>query len=313
MSGAKPIIHLWKPLLALAVGVLAISTGAIFVRLAQDAGAPSLVVAAGRLSVATLILTPITIHLYKHELRALRPGEIGLALLSGGVLSLHFATWISSLEYTSVVNSIVLVSTTPLWVALFALLLLGEKLTRRVIFGLMLAFGGGLLVSLAGGTGDPPTRADPLLGNGLAIAGALMAASYMTIGRRLRLHMSVIPYIWLVYSTAAVIMLAVMVVSGNGRKVPDLSGEVFLWLLLLGLIPQLLGHSAFNYALGFLPVAYVSIVGLGEPIGGGALAAVFLGEWPVGLQILGSALILTGIGVATREQFSQKTTASPGD
>lgn len=296
--------NLWKPFLALSIGVLAISTGAIFARLAQEAGVSSLVVAAGRLTVAMLVLTPVTMRRFQAELRTLRCLDIGLALLAGAFLGVHFATWISSLEYTSVVNSVVLVSTAPLWVALLAAFFLGEKLTQWIIFGLLLALGGVVLVSLAGDVGEPPTRHAPVLGNGLAIAGALAIACYVTIGRRLRAQLSVIPYIWLVYSAAAIMMLVTIVVSGDAAEVPDLPGEVFLWLLLMGLIPQLIGHSSFNYALGFLPAAYVSTMSLGEPIGSALLAIVLFGEWPVILQIVGGVLILVGIGVSTRGQVS---------
>ncbi|MBN1678829.1 MAG: DMT family transporter [Anaerolineae bacterium] len=294
----------WQPYAALVSGVLAVSTAAIFIRLAQSVGVPSLVLAAARLCVAAVVLTPLVFSRHRHELRAVRLGDLAWALVSGGVLSLHFATWITSLEYTAVVNSVVLVTTNPLWVALLSPLVLNERLGRWAVIGLMLAFGGGVLVGLSGEVGTPPTRHDPLLGNGLALVGAVMAAIYFIIGRRLRARLSVIVYIWLVYSAAAVILVGV--VAAAGLPVAGLPGEAYVWMLMMGLVPQLIGHSSFNYALGFLPAAYVSLVVFGEPIGSGLLAIVILDEWPVALQLIGSVLILLGIGLATREQRTDK-------
>lgn len=294
----------WKPFIALVIGLFAVSTAAIFIRLAQEENTPSLLVAAGRLTVAAVVLTPYTLRRYRIEIKRLRPVDIRLGLLSGVVLGLHFATWISSLEYTSVINSVVLVTTNPLWVALMAPFVLGEKITRWTIMGLGLAFIGGVLVALSGETGSAPTRSDPLLGNGLALIGAIMAAIYFIIGRRLRVSLTVIPYIWLVYSTAAVFL----VISAGlfGHSPMQLSGLALVWIILLGLVPQLIGHSSFNYALGFLPAAYVSLIVLGEPIGSGVLAAVFLNEWPVGLQAVGALMILGGIATATQDQLRPK-------
>jgi drug/metabolite transporter (DMT)-like permease len=230
--------------------------------------------------------------------------NLRLALLSGLVLGLHFATWISSLEYTSVVNSVVLVTTNPLWVALLAPIFLGEKLGRWTLIGLGLALAGGVLVALSGESGNPPTRPDHLLGNSLALMGALAAAIYFIIGRKVRGGLAIIPYIWLVYTTAALTL--VLVVLASGQQVLGLPLEAYLAMAMLGLFPQLIGHSSFNFALGFLPAAYVSLVVLGEPIGSGILAAIFLDEWPVPLQLLGALLIMTGIAAGTRDQLERK-------
>jgi len=290
----------WQPYVAMLIGVLAVSTAAIFIRLAQADSAPSLMLAAARLCVASMALTPIVFSRYRDELKALQAGDVKLMLASGLVLGLHFATWITSLEYTAVVNSVTLVTTSPLWVALLSPLLLGEKLSRWSVAGLILAMAGGVLVSLSGEAGEPPNRHDPLLGNGLALVGAAMVAIYFIIGRRLRARLSLIVYIWLVYSTAAVILGVAVALAG--LPVAGFSGETYLWIVLMGLVPQLLGHSSFNYALRFLPAAYVSLVILAEPVGSGLLAIIFLDEWPVALQLIGTALILTGIGTASKDQ-----------
>lgn len=294
----------WRSYALLALAVLAVSTAAIFIRLAQAEGAPSLVLAAARLCVASVALTPVVLSRHRRALRDVTRRDLAWALASGLVLGLHFATWIQSLEYTAVVNSVVLVTTSPLWVALLSPLFLKESLRRWAAFGLLLALGGGALVGLAGDAGDPPTRHDPLLGNGLALTGALMVAIYFMIGRQLRARLHVLVYTWLVYSFAAA-FLAVVVLAA-GVQVTGLPAEAYLWMLLMGLVPQLIGHSLLNYALGYLRAAYVSLVVLAEPIGSGLLAFVLLGEAPVALQLAGSALILVGLVIASREREVEK-------
>jgi drug/metabolite transporter (DMT)-like permease len=299
----------WRPYIALVIGVFATATAAIFIRLAQEETAPSLVLAAARLCIASIILTPLVWRRHRAAVRAVSLSDLKWALVSGLVLGLHFATWITSLEYTAVVNSVTLVTTTPLWVAMLAPIFLGEKLDRWAVAGLILALGGGILVGLSGKSGDPPTRNDPLLGNSLALIGAIMAGIYFMIGRRLRARLNLTVYVWLVYGTAAIILVLVVLVSGE--QVAGLPGRAYLWMLLLGLVPQLIGHSSFNYALGFLSAAYVSLVVLVEPVGSGLLAIIFLNEWPVWLQLVGSVLILIGIGVASKEDLVRKTETPP--
>ncbi len=299
-----------SPHVILLLGVLAASTASIFIRYAQAAAAPSLVIAALRLTFATLILTPFALRAGGHHtVLALSRRDLGLALLSGGMLALHFASWITSLEHVSVLVSVVLVDTSPLWVALLGRFLLQEALSRRTIIGIAIAFCGGVLIALSSDGAPLSPQAAPLWGSALALIGAVTVALYLIIGRRLRATLDVLVYIWLVYGTAAVVLLGMVALTGL-----SLGGHAplaYLWILLLALIPQLLGHTAFNYALGSLPAAYVSLVSLGEPIGSALLALVLLGELPTTLQIAGSLLIL--FAVAFARQRPRRASPAPAD
>ena len=292
--------------LAILGGILAVSTSSIFIRFAQQ-DAPSLVIAAYRLTLASLILAPLALTKYRAELRTLTRLEVGLGLLSGFFLALHFATWISSLEYTSVASSVVLVTTTPLWVALLSPLLLREISGKTVVIGMVLALAGGVVVGLAdactwqAGLVCPPlatfVRGTAFFGDFLALCGAWAAAGYVLIGRRLRAKMSLIPYIFVVYGMAAVVLLMILGISRE--PVFGYLPVTYLWLLLLALVPQLLGHSTFNWALRYLPASLVSITLLGEPIGSTILAYLILKEAPTPLKIIGAVLILAGIYIAS--------------
>lgn len=296
------------PIFVLAFGILAVSTASIFIRYAQ-AYAPSLVIAAFRLSLATLVLTPLALTRHRAELRRLSPGELALAGLSGVFLALHFASWITSLEYTSVASSVVLVTTTPLWVALFSPFTLKEPITKRVWLGMGLALAGGVVVGLSDTCRLESARlvcpewrtfiqGEAFLGDMLALFGALMAAAYVLIGRRLRGKLSLVGYVFLVYGAAAVVLVIIMSLMGySPLGYPPVA---YLWFVLLALVPQLLGHSSFNWALGYVSAAYVSITLLGEPIGSTILAYFLLRESPTALKMIGAILILSGIYIASQ-------------
>lgn len=296
------------PQAALLIGILAVSTASIFIRFAQK-DAPSLIIAAYRLVLASLVLLPFALWRHRAELRGLGFRQIGLALLSGTFLALHFSVWITSLELTSVASSVVLVTTTPLWVALFSPIFLRERPNRVVFVGLFLALIGGTVVGLAdscslngNGISCPSLvtffHRQAFLGDFLALAGAWFAAGYLMIGRNLRKGMSLTTYTFVVYGASAVVMIGIIGVAR--LPVTGYSPPVYLWLLLLALIPQLIGHSVFNWALAYLPVVFVSVALLGEPVGSTILAYFFLHEIPNLMKLIGGGIILIGIYITSR-------------
>jgi drug/metabolite transporter (DMT)-like permease len=296
------------PLLAIPFGILAVSTSSILIRFGQEE-ASSLVIAAYRLTLASLILLPVVSLRYRPEIQALTRRDITLGMLSGLFLAIHFATWITSLEYTTVASSVVLVSTTPLWVALLSPITIKEPVSRAVATGLLIALAGGAIVGLsdscswnAGELLCPPLgeflEGEAFLGDLLALSGALAVAAYLMIGRRLRAKMSLMVYIFLAYGGAAVVLVGVMLAA---QEAPfGYSPRFYLWVSLLAIVPQLLGHTTFNWALAYLPAAFVSITLLGEPVGSTIWAYYILNETPGVIKIFGAILILAGIATASR-------------
>jgi drug/metabolite transporter (DMT)-like permease len=298
----------FPPLLVLLCGILIVSTSSIFIRYAQKEVA-SIVIAAYRLSIATLILLPIAIRGHREELLGLRKTQVGLIVLSGVFLAFHFASWITSLEYTTVASSVVLVSTTPLWVALLSPLVLRERPTRMVVVGMVIALLGGTLVGISeacslstSGLTCPPVsvffQGQAFFGNLLALTGAIMAAAYLLVGRWLRPTVSLIVYITTVYGTAAIALVIMALFSR--QPLGGFSWMVYLAFLALAVGPQLLGHTSFNYSLRYLSAAYVSVALLGEPIGSTILALIILKEIPTTLEVVGGIVILVGIYLASR-------------
>ena len=290
------------------IGVLAASTASLFLRFDQQEAA-SIIIAAVRLVLATLFVVPFAIPKLKEEIKCLKGNEIGLIILAGVFLAIHFASWITSLEHTTVASSIVLVSTTPLWVAMFSGVLLGEKLNKWTWVGLVLTLLGGVIVA---GSAECQLSASGFTfpnvgklftgtnawGNLLALVGAWMVAGYLMVGRRLRPRLSLQSYVFMVYGSAALLLLTLAGIEGHSLL--GYSKEIYLWLLLLAVIPQSIGHTSLNWALAYVPAAFVSVALLGEPVGTIILSSIFLRETPTILELMGGALILIGIYTASR-------------
>lgn len=283
----------------LTAGVFSASLAAIFIRFAHAEGMSSAFIAAGRLTLSALILTPFVLRSHRPALAQLSRADLLLALASGLLLALHFATWVASLEYTTVLISVVLVGTSPLWSALFEVVFLRARLHRLVVIGLLIASAGGLLIGLAGG-GNDGSSSNVLLGSVLSLAGAVTFAIYLVIGRKLRAKLSLMPYIWLVYSFAAVFLVSLMFLGGGGSvQITGFSATGYLMLLLLAIVPQLIGHTSFNYALRYISATFVGIATQLEPIGSALVAYVLFREVPLPLQIVGSLAILAGVILAS--------------
>jgi drug/metabolite transporter (DMT)-like permease len=315
MSTPRPSGKQIKPVLATGMGILFVSTASLLIRYAQR-DASSLVIAAGRLLVASLILLPIVLIGHRHEFKQLSRKSLGKGILSGLFLAIHFVSWIKSLEYTSVASSVVLVTTTPLWVALLSPLVLKEPVRKPVIIGLVVSIAGGIIVGLSNACGFMEGRlichsqafsSMAMLGNLLALVGAWTAAGYMMIGRQLRKQLSTVSYAALVYGVAALLLLVVVII--RAEPVFSYQPETYLWLLALGIIPQLLGHSLLNWSLEFISAAYVSLTLLGEPIGTIILAMIFLKENPTILEVVGAVLILVGIVIGSLRESTRPSGA----
>ncbi len=284
----------------LAFAVLIASTAAILIRVAQGQGAPSLTIAAWRLTLATLVLTPLVWLQPAARREVLKIGGARLmpALLAGVFLALHFATWIGSLAYTSVANSGALVASNPIWIALASWLIWGERPGRRLALGVAAALAGSLLIFAADAASPGPSTA-PMLGNALALAGSLAVCGYLLIGRKLRASLSLLPYIWVVYGAAALTLIAMAMAAGQNL----LALTPLAWACVAGLAlgPQLLGHSSFNWAVKHVSPTLIAVVILGEPVGSALWASLFLGEGFSLLQLAGFTVLLVGIFLAASQ------------
>jgi drug/metabolite transporter (DMT)-like permease len=291
----------------LTLAVAVVSTASILVRYAQAEGMPSLVIAALRLGFATLVLTPIAWPRVRREWPQLSCGDRWLAFGSGAALAMHFAAWITSLEYTSVASSAALVTTNPVWVGIASVVVLRERVPRAVIIGIVLGLLGSLVV-FGSASGKGAAAPSPALGNSLALVGALAASAYLLIGRGLRNRVSLLTYVWLAYGAAAILLIAATVATASSHL--TLTGTAILLTLALALGPQLIGHTAVNWAVRRASATVVALAILGEPVGAAVLAWVLFGESFSAPQLVGFTMLLCGIFFAARAPQASRPASS---
>ncbi|MFB6361291.1 MAG: DMT family transporter [Halobacteriales archaeon] len=282
------------PLAALGLAVLAVSTSAILIRFSA---APSLVKAFYRVLFTVGLLAPIAFLRHRSAIGGLTRRQILTAGATGIALAIHFAAWFESLEWTSVAASVTLVQSQPLFVALGAFLVLDERLNRPIALGIAVAVAGILMMTVPGAT---LTGARPVYGNALAILGAVMMAGYVLAGRSLRQRIAVVPYVTVVYTVCAAMLL--LFALGDGATVWLGAYPPQEWGLFLAMAvgPGLLGHTVLNWALKHVESSVVSVTLLGEPVGSTLLAVVLLREIPGLWTVAGGAVVLAGIYLTVR-------------
>jgi len=209
-------------------------------------------------------------------------------------IALHFALWITSLSYTSIASSVVIVTSHPLFVAIISYFLWRERLNKKAILGIIIALGGVVLINYGGFL----VSSRAIFGDLLALLAAISMGVYLIIGRQLKGRINILPYLTMIYAGAALILLMVTVFSGYSLF--NYTSTTYAMLFLLALIPQLIGHSSLNLAVRLMPVTLVSVGILGEPIIAVALGYIILGEGITITEILGSLLTLGGMFIVLR-------------
>lgn len=286
----------YKNYLILLLAVTSVSWASIFIKLAA---APSFIIAFYRMGLASLLLFPFFLRRGVSDYKVLNIKELFLCFLSGTFLGLHFITWISSLAYTSVASSVVIVATQPVFVALFTPMILQEKIDIWVFVAILIALVGTFVIA----GGDIKISQTNLRGDLLSLVGAVFAALYLTLGRRIRKKLNLFPYVFLVYSIATLVIFIFCLFARLNFS--PLSWKNFILFLLLALIPTLVGHTLYNYILKYVKAHLVGMTILGEPLGATLWAYLILKEIPVSTFYIGGILIFIGIWIAVwRERAS---------
>jgi drug/metabolite transporter (DMT)-like permease len=279
--------------LTLSLAVLFVSFGAILVRLAS---APPLAVSFYRVALASVLLLPFAAGEARRSWPALPRRRLWLMLASGAALALHFATWIASLSYTSIASSVLLVNTAPLFALGLTRVFLHERVPRVVVAAIPVAFLGAALIAVGDWTGSPGS----LLGNLLALAGALAVAVYQVIGRGLREALPLQAYVLGVWATAAGTLAALS--AGFGVPLAGYGARTWLAFLALAVVPTIGGHGLVNKSLRALPAPTVGLFLLGEPIGASILAWLLFREAPGPWTLAGGGVVLAALALVVSKR-----------
>ncbi|MCP8618096.1 DMT family transporter [Salirhabdus salicampi] len=275
------------PYIAIVIGVLSISTAAVFVKLAH--GVPASIIANYRLLIAVLIMLPYILIKNSGEFRHITRKEWLYSALAGIFLAFHFILWFESLNYTSVASSVVLVTMQPIFAFIGTYLFFQERFRFSSVMSMIIAITGSVIISW----GDFQISGLALLGDMLALLGAVMVTGYFLIGQNIRKRISLMTYTFIVYGISTVTLLIYNVLLGK----PFLGYEANHWLLFLALaiIPTFFGHTMFNWAIKWVSTSVISMAILFEPIGASILAYFILGEQVSATQFLGGAVVIFGL------------------
>ena len=285
------------PNLILFVSIVAVSTASILIRLTD---APPMAIATWRLVLSTLMLLPFFLSRGGvSKLRAMGRGDLLTLAGVGVVLAVHFATWITSLSYTSVASSVIFVHVDPIFVALVSHFVLGERVSRRVALGIGIAFVGASIIAF----GDLGVGGENLVGDALSLVGAIALGIYIMAGRRLRQRLDLTTYVTPVYAVSATVLAIGSVAVG--APLVGYDSEVILMFFAIALVPMIFGHTLYNWALRWITAPVVSISLLGEPVGASLLAFFILGEYPAPLTLVGGAVTLVGILICAYQPASK--------
>lgn len=292
----------------LIIAISSVSVSSTLALYARDEGVTPLIISFYRLLFATLMLAVPAFFAARQERIDLTLRDHLLLAGVGFLLAAHFATWVTSLFYTSAASSVVLVTTEALWVPLGAHFLLKEHVNRKVWWGVLIAFVGAILL-VSGDLGETRFGGNALIGDFLALAAALAASGYFLAGRRLRQRMGLFTYATLVYAWSTLFLFGFVV--ANGQSFGPYSEAAFFWLFLFALLPMILGHTVINYILRWVQPHVVSTAILAEPVVSAILALILFAQDPTPLVWIGGAVILVGIVVATRATEEEPSDGGP--
>ncbi len=267
--------------------MLAVGWAAVFIRWCE--GLDPLLISFYRMAWAAVIILPFTLINIRKVFRGIMPRDLAYMLLIGFILALHFASWISSLFYTSVASSTVIVTTQPIYLVILTALFTSETVRKQSFLAILVALAGAIVV----GWGDMKFTGDYLWGDFLAFIGAVCAAMYIFLGRMVRQRVENLAYIQIVYGSSAVFLLIGVLLFAEFQIAFEFKFHFFVFML--GLVPTAFGHTLYNWALKKIRAYIVGTSILGEPIGASFYAWLIFGEVPTVTTLFGAVLIFIGV------------------
>ncbi len=293
------------PYVAIAIGVISVSLSAIFVKLSS---AESAVIAFYRMLFSVLIMSPVFLLKYKSELKLLQKRDWLFSIVAGVFLAFHFILWFDSLNYTSVASSTVLVTLQPIFAFIGTYLFFKEKVAFQSIVAVIVAISGSLLISW----GDFRVSGAALYGDGLALIACAFITGYLLFGQDVRKRLSLMTYTMVVYSVSTITLF--FYVLFMGQSFGPYESTDWLLFVMLAIVPNLLGHTLFNWSLKWVSTNAISIAILFEPVGAAILAFFIFNEKLILSQVIGGIIVILGIlmfvlDIKKVKSFFEKTVA----
>ncbi|MGR6835145.1 DMT family transporter [Syntrophomonas erecta] len=282
--------------LAIVFGVVCMSTSSIMIRLCS---APAMAIALYRVIFTVGIAAALEGKYIKSHIARIEHRDLLFIVGSGFFLALHFAFWITSLEYTSVSSSVLFTNLQVIFVLIFSAFFLKEKVNSRVLGGILIALTGSALI--AGGD----WQMGRFIGDMLALASGFFVAIYFLIGRNIRARVRTITYTLLISAVAGLVLLISCL--GMGTQLTGFPGLDWLLFILMALGPGIGGHTVLNWALKYVKAPVVAVSILGEAVGASILAYLIFNEALLWYQLIGGAFILTGIYTAVANERTGTT------
>lgn len=288
-AGTRPTSVYW----ALFFGLLSFSISPILVKLAAEG--PGMAIATWRTLIAVAVLAPFALLRSRGEIASFSGRDLLMIGTAGVLLGFHFVSWIESLYRTSVASASILVTTSPIFLAILGYVFLKERLSTPVSVSIVLAVFGAALLGL-GDVGASSTGDAPLVGNSLALSASLLFSIYLLFGRVVRRKTSWLAYVFPLYAVTALTILITALILRT--PLGGYSAEFYLLCAAMALGPQVLGHGSFNFAIRYFPAAMLGLISLVEPVGASIIAYFVLGEMPTPLSLLGMIVVLAAISFA---------------
>ncbi len=268
-------------------GTFFTSLSSIIIRFSE---APALVISAYRMLFTSLMLLIPVMMNSREEFKKISVKEYGLCTASGIFLALHFASWISSIKMTTVANSTILVSCSPIFVALANYFVTKEKLNRKMTAGILMSLAGTIIIAM-GSWGE--TASNAMLGNTLAFLGAVFVAGYLVIGGVARKNISAGIYVFIVYSVSALVLFVMCFASKT--PIYPYSPKEFMLFAALAFFCSIFGHTVYNYMVKYVSSTLISVSTLCEPIFASIMAMLIFREIPSIYTLVGGIIIIAGI------------------
>ena len=282
-----------KVMTAMSFAVLALAFSSVFITMLERAHVEPLAIAFYRMALATGLLLPAALAFRRREISLFARKDLALLLLGGFCLAVHFGAWITSLKYIPIATSVVLVNSHPLFVVLASFLFLGERPSRMQLIGTAMGLSGMLIIGREGLRGVEFA----LVGDALALLGALAVVGYFIIGRKIRARVSLLAYVTPLYAACSAFLLAWALATGT--RLHPYGAVEWSCFAALAVVPTIFGHTVFNWAIKHVRPSTISLAFLGEPVVASVLAFFFFAQRPPTSTFVGGAFVLAGVYLTT--------------